>query len=236
MDSSNNRKRMNRILATKGDGVFYETTYERPQCGDDEISVVSIMTGVCRSDIDMMSGNFGPLPLHMQGHEGLGRVTAVGSKVDDVQIGDFVATRGEPAFADRYNVRPGEYVKVPRDSPEFILEPLACGMNLIKQELDLFNGFGKDILIRGSGFLAWVAYKTLREYNPSHHIDVVGSSNDIVWRDEGVELKKKAEGEYDIIIDLKEIKRQALRARVRIILIGWIKMSIWLNGNAPIVL
>ena len=38
------------------------------------IEVKALMTGVCRSDIDMMNGNFGPLPLEMQGHEGLGEV------------------------------------------------------------------------------------------------------------------------------------------------------------------
>ena len=37
------------------------------------------MTGVCRSDIEMMIGNFGPF-LYMQGHEGLGQVVEVGSK------------------------------------------------------------------------------------------------------------------------------------------------------------
>ena len=82
---------MNRILATIGDGAFYETTYERPVCGDNEIGVVSIITGVCRSDIDMMSGNFGPLPLHMQGHEGLGQVIEIGKNIKDVEIGDFRA-------------------------------------------------------------------------------------------------------------------------------------------------
>jgi hypothetical protein len=74
----------------------------------------------------------------------------------------------------------------------------------VKQELDLFNGMDKDILIRGSGFLAWVAYKTIRQYNPALHIDVVGSSNSMIWVDEMVELKARPSGEYDIVIDLKE--------------------------------
>jgi D-arabinose 1-dehydrogenase-like Zn-dependent alcohol dehydrogenase len=193
-----------RLLATKGQGCFEEVEWTKPDITDREIEVKAVLTGICRSDIDMMNGEFGPLPLNMQGHEGLGQVTAIGARIDNVRVGDYVATRGEPAFADYYNVRRGEYVKVPKDSPEYILEPLACGINLIKQELDLFNGLGKDILIRGSGFLAWVAYKTIREYNFSHHIDVVGQSNQLVWHEEGVELKSKPAGEYDIVIDLKE--------------------------------
>ena len=193
-----------RLLATNGLGKFEEVQWDKPDIKDREIEVKAVLTGICRSDIDMMNGEFGPLPLNMQGHEGLGQVTAVGAKVDNVQVGDFVATRGEPAFADYYNVRQGEYVIVPRDAPEYILEPLACGINVIKQELDLFNGVGKDILIRGSGFLAWVAYRTIREYNFSHQIDVVGNSNQLVWHDEGVDLKSRPAGEYDIVIDLKE--------------------------------
>lgn len=193
-----------RLLATKGQGYFEEVQWEKPNITDRQIEVKAVLTGICRSDIDMMNGEFGPLPLSMQGHEGLGQVTAVGAKIDSVQVGDYVATRGEPAFADYYNVRDGEFVKVPAASPEFILEPLACGINVVKQELDLFNGMDKDILIRGSGFLAWVAYKTIRQYNPALHIDVVGSSNSMIWVDEMVELKARPSGEYDIVIDLKE--------------------------------
>ena len=89
------------------------------------------MTGVCRSDIDMMMGNFGPLPLGMQGHEGLGQVTRVGSLVTDVKEGDYVATRGEPAYADYYNVRSDEFVVVPELDSKYILEPVACGINCI---------------------------------------------------------------------------------------------------------
>ena len=103
---------MNKVLATTGKGSFTEEEYVLPDLTPTEITVKAVMTGVCRSDIDMMSGDFGPLPLHMQGHEGLGRVVGIGSEVSDVKVGDLVATRGEPAYADYYNVRAREYVKV----------------------------------------------------------------------------------------------------------------------------
>jgi D-arabinose 1-dehydrogenase-like Zn-dependent alcohol dehydrogenase len=194
---------MNRILATKGDGAFYETTYERPVCSDNEIGVVSIMTGVCRSDIDMMSGNFGPLPLHMQGHEGLGQVVEIGNKIKDVAIGDFVATRGEPAYADQYNVRREEYVPVPEAHPRYILEPVACGINIVYQavrEIAERAGPGKRLLILGSGFLAWVAYNTLLlNHLDNFEITVVGTSNRDLWGDK---LKPIHNGTYDVVIDL----------------------------------
>jgi D-arabinose 1-dehydrogenase-like Zn-dependent alcohol dehydrogenase len=190
----------NRVLQTTGDGVFSETDYELPFIGATDIRVSAVMTGVCRSDIDMMQGNFGPLPLNMQGHEGLGIVVEVGSEVVDVSTGDFVATRGEPAYADYYNVRKDEYVKVPEADPKYIIEPVACGVNLVMQaerEIGQREGFGKRCLILGSGFLAWVAYTVLKNYNFEY--TVVGNSNKDIWGDI---LTPDYEGDFDVVIDL----------------------------------
>ena len=60
-----------RVLQTTGTGEFKEVTWDKPEPDYWQIEVKAIMTGVCRSDIDMMVGKFGPLPLTMQGHEGL---------------------------------------------------------------------------------------------------------------------------------------------------------------------
>ena len=105
----------NRLLATDGLGEFVETIWRKPKHKANEIHVKAVMTGICRSDIDMMQGKFGPLPIHMQGHEGLAQVIEVGKNIDWVEPGDYVATRGEPAFSDHYNVRAGEFVKVPEE-------------------------------------------------------------------------------------------------------------------------
>lgn len=193
---------MNKLLATNGDGAFYETDYEVPPLTEDEICVRAVMTGVCRSDIDMMQGTFGPLPLNMQGHEGLGKVIAVGANVTDIELGDFVATRGEPAYADMYNVRRDEYVKVPEAHPRYILEPVACGINVVQQsvnELYKRSGEGKRLLILGSGFLAWVAYNTVRLNRFVFDITVVGNSNKALWGDV---LSDSYKGTFDVIIDL----------------------------------
>jgi len=187
---------MNRVLATEGNGFFYETEYEVPVLTEDEICVRAVMTGVCRSDIDMMEGNFGPLPLHMQGHEGLGKVIEIGANITDVNIGDYVATRGEPAYADIYNVRKNEYVWVPEAHPRYIIEPVACGINTV----DVANCSKEDkILIIGSGFLAWVAYHTLIKFKHCENVDVLGSSNIDLWGD--LLLLSTSES-YDVVIDL----------------------------------
>ena len=194
---------MNRVLVTTGQGQFEESVYDIPALlADDQIFVKSIMTGVCRSDIDMMQGNFGPLPLHMQGHEGLARVKKVGKHVKDVKEGDYVATRGEPAYADGYVVRAREYVRVPEAHPRYILEPVACGINVVSQpirEIAERSGPGRRLLILGSGFLAWVAYNTIKLNHLDFDITVYGRSNKELWGDA---LSPGYEGTFDVVIDL----------------------------------
>lgn len=191
-----------KLLKTVGDGKFIETTWLKPYMTDDEIEVKAIMTGVCRSDIDMMLGNFGPLPDNMQGHEGIGQVTQVGALVKDIAVGDYVATRGEPAYADYYNVKQNEWVKIPSPDPKYILEPVACGMNVVRQarrEIEERSGSGKKLLILGSGFLAWVAYHTLLLEKFDIEIDVLGSANQDLWGDK---LLMATTEKYDVVIDL----------------------------------
>jgi D-arabinose 1-dehydrogenase-like Zn-dependent alcohol dehydrogenase len=194
-----------KLLHTDGHGVFEEIEWNKPEITDDEIEVKAVMTGVCRSDIDMMEGNFGPLPLHMQGHEGLGIVTGVGHNIVDVMVGDYVATRGEPAYADYYNVKQDEYVFVPELHPKYILEPVACGVNIIQQPLEEIvkrAGDKKRCLILGSGFLAWIAYNSLKSLDLNFKdIVVVGNHNKDLWGDT---LKQKYRGSFDIVIDLSD--------------------------------
>ena len=74
--------------------ILSEKDYLVPMLLANEIRVEAVMTGVCRSDIDMMNGK--PVAhAEMHGHEGLGRVIAVGNDIDDCKIDDYVATRGE---------------------------------------------------------------------------------------------------------------------------------------------
>lgn len=195
---------MNRVLQTVGNGTFFETSFDVPTLHKNDIQVKSVFTGICRSDIDMMTGGFGPLPLNMQGHEGLGQVIKIGSDVEDVQVGDYVATRGEPAYADIYNAKENEYVLVPEAHPRYIIEPVACGLNLIHQpirEIAERSGPGKRLLILGSGFLAWIAYHAIKLYHLDFHVDVVGSSNKEIW-DSVTQLNQQPQKSYNVVIDL----------------------------------
>ncbi len=207
-----------RLLRTYGDGKFVEEDWIKPDPSDKEIEVKALLTGVCRSDIDMMTGNFPTLPASMSGHEGLGLVTNVGKDVLNVKLGDIVATRGEPAYADFYNVRDKEFVVVPNTDPKYILEPVACGVNLVNQDLDLIRGksHGRCLII-GSGFLAWVAYHTIKlEYLRFESIEVWGNSNKDLWESTGDLVSEPKYKKYDVIIDIREhdlvLKRQLLEA------------------------
>ena len=201
---TNGRTMLVKLLHTTGTGNFVETEWNKPDIKEDEIEVKALMTGVCRSDIDMMNGNFGPLPLEMQGHEGLGEVVKVGKEVTDARVGDIVATRGEPAYADYYNAKPTEYVVVPEADPKYIVEPVACGINIVMTILDeLMKREKSKILIIGSGFLATVVYTKLKSLKLDEFVDVLGSSNRKFWEDRLITEPKQ---KYDVVIDLKDDK------------------------------
>jgi len=198
---------MNRILLTDGHGEFHEEKYKCPQPGLDDIQVRSVMTGVCRSDIDMMVGMFGPLPNHMSGHEGLGQVIKVGRDVVDVEVGDYVATRGEPAYADKYIAKRHQYVAVPEANPKYILEPIACGINCWTQPMSQVANWPTrpHILIIGSGFLAQVAYQTIRLLQMEYAtITVLGSHSLDRWKTLGKKIVNTLPTgkKYDVILDL----------------------------------
>tara|TARA_B100000780_G_scaffold128779_1_gene90307 strand:- start:657 stop:1556 length:900 start_codon:yes stop_codon:yes gene_type:complete len=192
-----------KLLHTTGNGKFEEMEWDKPEPTENDIEVKALMTGVCRSDIDMMQGNFGPLPFNMQGHEGLGVVTRIGNNITKAKVGDFVATRGEPAYADYYNCRKDEFVVVPSADPKYILEPVACGINVVMQPLNAIKtrfGPNKRCLILGSGFLSWITYNSLKRFGLDFGtVDVVGSYNKHLWGDT---LKQSYSGAYDVVIDL----------------------------------
>jgi hypothetical protein len=193
---------MTRILYTHGEGSFFETSWDKPEPTDNEIEVRAVMTGVCRSDIDMMQGKFKVLPLYMSGHEGIGQITKIGANIQDVKVGDYVATRGEPAYSDYYNVRQTEYVEIPEPLPKYILEPVACGINVVEQALDEIKKRcipNSKLIILGSGFLAWVAYHKIQSLKLNISVDVLGASNQALWDDK---LLLGTSENYDVVIDL----------------------------------
>lgn len=186
-----------KILYTQGQGKFEEKDYYLTELAPNKILVRSHMTGVCRSDIDMMMGKFELLPIEMSGHEGLGIVEQIGSEITNVKVGDYVATRGEPAYADYYHCK--DYVKVPELHPRYILEPIACSINIILQKQSLLGKKNGRMLIVGSGLLAWVVYNTIKILDYNYNITVIGNHNKNIWGDI---LQQEYTGKFDVVIDL----------------------------------
>ena len=194
---------MNRLFYTTGKRDIIEEEWNKPNPGDREIEVKSILTGICRSDIDMYNGTFQTLPKYIQGHESVGVVTKVGRNIINVKEGDYVATRGEPAFADYYNCKANMYVKVPESSPKYILEPIACGLNV---EECLHVTTTDPILILGSGFLATIVYTALNR-NYTNKVIVVGDANKYFWDKHNVEMTtayKLGNSKFKYVIDLSD--------------------------------
>lgn len=194
-----------------------ETTWDAPEMSEDQIKIKTLFCGVCRSDVGSYArwehmpytddqnpnGKIGGF-----GHEGLGEVVAIGKNVTGVKIGDFVSTWSDPAFADYYYAKQNEFVVVPEASHKYILQPVACAMNIFHKTQLFMNSMGymnEPILLLGSGFMSII----IGQYCKSNDIDlrVVGNSNKDIWKSMGFTLYsmnevKKSNRKFKVIIDL----------------------------------
>ena len=66
--------------------------YPQPEPAFGQVLVKNIATGVCHTDLHAAEGDWPikPTPPFIPGHEGVGRVEAVGAGVDDLKVGDLV--------------------------------------------------------------------------------------------------------------------------------------------------
>ena len=78
------------VVASRGAALTIEQ-FDLGEPATNEIAVRVAATGICRTDLHIRDGEY-PVPAFpvIPGHEGAGMVTAVGSAVADVRIGDRV--------------------------------------------------------------------------------------------------------------------------------------------------
>jgi len=111
--------------------------------------------GVCGSNLPTWEGRpwfTYPLAPGAPGHEGWGRVDAVGAGVTGLAAGDRVAMLSERAYAE-YDVAAADAVVRLPDAlgrAPFPAEPLGCAMNVFRRS-DVRAG--QDVVIVGVGFL-----------------------------------------------------------------------------------
>lgn len=126
-----------------------------PVPGPREVRVRLEGCGVCASNLEVWAGQPWfeyPLVPGAPGHEGWGRVDAVGSEVEGVSAGERVALLSSRAYAE-YDVGAADQIVRLPDSLEgqpVPAEPLGCAMNIFRRS-DIQAG--QWVAIVGTGFL-----------------------------------------------------------------------------------
>jgi 2-desacetyl-2-hydroxyethyl bacteriochlorophyllide A dehydrogenase len=130
----------------------------RPQPGPGEVRVRLEGCGICGSDLPVWEGRpwFDyPRPPGAPGHEGWGRVDAIGPGVSAVEVGDRVASLGLHAYAESDVVAADQVVVLPPslDGQPFPGEPLGCAVNVFSRAA---IREGDTVAVVGVGFLGAV--------------------------------------------------------------------------------
>src|SRR4051812_36910434 len=126
-----------------------------PQPGRGEVRVRLEGSGVCASNLPVWEGrpwfNY-PLAPGAPGHEGWGRIDAVGAQVLGFEPGQRVAFVSDHAYAEVDIARAVAAVPLPAelDGQPFPGEPLGCAMNIFERA---GVASGQDVAIVGAGFL-----------------------------------------------------------------------------------
>jgi threonine dehydrogenase-like Zn-dependent dehydrogenase len=129
-----------------------------PEPGPSEVRVRVEGCGVCGSDLPVWSGRpwFDyPLEPGAPGHEGWGRIDAIGPGVESHAEGERVAVLSSHAYAE-YDIAPAcGVVPLPSDldGTSFPGEPLGCGVNVVRRAR---VGAGQTVAVIGMGFLGAV--------------------------------------------------------------------------------
>jgi NADPH2:quinone reductase len=111
--------------------------------------------GICASNLPVWEGRPWfeyPLNAGAPGHEGWGRIDAVGTDVEGYAVGDRVAMLSEHAYAQYDLVQASSTVRLPPelDNRDFPGEPLGCVMNIFERSQ---IRAGETVAVVGIGFL-----------------------------------------------------------------------------------
>lgn len=124
-----------------------------PSPGSGEVRVRLEGCGVCASNIPSWEGRpwFSyPMAPGALGHEGWGRIDALGESVDGWRAGQRVAFLSGTAYAEHDLVRTDALLALPDDVGAFPAEPLGCALNVFRRSQ---IGVGDFVAIIGIGFL-----------------------------------------------------------------------------------
>lgn len=154
-----------------------------PECGNEDVIVRNLMTGVCGSDVGAfrLGGDEHMIwKDHEFGHESIAEVVAIGSDVKDVFLGDWVFPNQGKALRDHRRMATvggfSEYIRIPqceagysvltvdKDIPlktAVLIEPFVIGTRGAKS---LEPGAGKSAIVFGAGIIGMSAAIMLKWY------------------------------------------------------------------------
>ncbi|WP_041942914.1 MDR/zinc-dependent alcohol dehydrogenase-like family protein [Variovorax paradoxus] len=126
-----------------------------PEPGPGQLLLKLEGSGVCASSLPLWEGREWfdyPQPAGAPGHEGWGRVAAVGEGVQGVAVGDRVAALTYRAHAEYDIADAGAFVPLPAALADAAMpgEPLGCAVNIFRRS-DIRAG--QTVAIVGIGFL-----------------------------------------------------------------------------------
>ncbi len=144
-----------KAAVVRGPGEAVLATTDRPTAGPGEVLLRLEGCGVCGSSAPVWAGKSWfdyPQPPGAPGHEGWGRVAAVGAGVTDVAVGDRVAALSYRAHAEYDVAKADQLVVLPPalDGVPVPGEALACAVNIFRRS-GIENGH--TVAIVGIGFL-----------------------------------------------------------------------------------
>ncbi|MDB6123170.1 MAG: threonine dehydrogenase [Pedosphaera sp.] len=128
---------------------------KKPEPGENAVRVRLEGCGVCGSNLPPWEGRPWfkyPLAPGEPGHEGWGRIDAVGQNVTKFKVGDRVAMLSYRAYAEYDVADEKSMVRIPAsmDDKPFPGEPLGCAMNVYRR-CDIHPG--QTVAIIGIGFM-----------------------------------------------------------------------------------
>jgi threonine dehydrogenase-like Zn-dependent dehydrogenase len=199
-----------------GPRQFAVQSVDLPEPAEGEVRVRLEGCGVCASNLTPWEGpewmQF-PTPPGDLGHEGWGRIDAVGPAVDGLEPGDRVAALSFRSYAEADIAKASMVVKLPPelDGQPFPGEPLGCAFNIFRRS-DIRAG--QTVAIIGIGFLGAVLTKLASDAGAR----VIAISR----RQESLDLARRYGAAETITIDdhwaiierVKELTGEALCERV----------------------
>ncbi len=211
---------------------------EPPAPGPGAVRVRLDGAGICASELPVWEGREWfdyPRPPGTPGHEGWGRVEALGDGVSELAVGERVALISQAAHAE-FDVAPAStVVRLPETIPEalpFPGEPLACAVNALRRA-DVSPG--ERVAILGAGFQALLLAQLCaplagelavisRRPAALEHAAAAGANT--LWR-AGDPAIERADGRFDVVFECTghaeplDLAGRLTRVRGRLVVVGY---------------